>query len=142
MKEVQVEEKNEVPDFSSLDYIECFNSKDYFVVAPRYGSELEFIIVKNKSKYTDILDCEYSILDGDIKFERYSPSSVKYLANKRLYIDSGTSKIRGISVFDIVSEEFVLVDSYIKSHEMETSADFVRYWSVADDADSRFAGQQ
>jgi|GEM_PF-1385717 len=129
--------ENEIEKVKEVPYVECFNSKNYFVIAPlwfveKYPTDHSSFIVKDKQNYTDTIPCVYEVRENDLEIEKYTSVSVLYLANDKLYFDSGVSKSRGFSVYDIATEEFILRDR-ATGGERETSADFVRYWSVADD---------
>ena len=128
IKEVEIEKEIPRPD------VVCYNTKDYFVIDPGRGahSTTRPFLVKDKKLYTEPIECEYTVRDGDIKIEKYGADDVLKVANNRVYIDLGVSKIRSLRVFDIELEKIVLSDSYVIRTEVETSENFVRYWSVAD----------
>lgn len=142
--EVEKEAESEGDKESDLhDLVSCYESKDYYVIQSRVDPTNEYIfsyIVKAKADYPDsrFSDCirEYQKEVGkdDFTLETQGPVYLQTFANNRMYFSGGTDALRRFKVYDLDKESYVLEDRAWNLDEMETSADFVRYWSLAKSA--------
>lgn len=108
--------------------IECYASDSYFVVAKALSDEpgTDFL-VKLKPQGGSQPLCEYSKSPGDLEIKNEDAEYYLGLAGDFLILDSGTSNVRELIVWDLKKRKRVFADDY--SEPIEITPHGLEYWS-------------
>jgi hypothetical protein len=125
--------------------VTCWQNKDFLVIQPVIDFETSkkidekeesiYIIVKNKSLPSENV-CKYEYTSEDYLIDSYwGMAKIENLEDNFLFVDYGTTRIRGLLIFDLNSRSQYFSDSYQGLDDIYKTADdiIVKYWSIIDD---------